>query len=147
MYFDGDIFRASGFTRHHAHINIQTKRKQSVNCAVIRQHKVVTYVEYRAVSGVFHNIDPPPSLHPASVTSPRTIRLGGTHSILEDARHWIGLLQYNPSAVYSHLLILLVRRQERRRRRPNSSEAAQFKPRRKPEERLPPPNRLTAQSQ
>jgi hypothetical protein len=24
-------------------------------------HKVITYVEYRAVSGIFHNIDPPPS--------------------------------------------------------------------------------------
>jgi hypothetical protein len=23
-------------------------------------HKVITYVEYRAVSGIFHNIDPPP---------------------------------------------------------------------------------------
>ncbi len=35
-------------------------------------HKVITYVEYRAVSGVFQNIDPPPPLHPASVSSPRT---------------------------------------------------------------------------
>ncbi len=26
-------------------------------------HKVLTYVEYRAVSGVFQNIDPPPPLH------------------------------------------------------------------------------------
>jgi hypothetical protein len=31
-----------------------------------------TYVEYRAVSGVFQNIDPPPPLHPANVSSPRT---------------------------------------------------------------------------
>ncbi len=35
-------------------------------------HKVLTYVEYRAVPGVFQNIDTPPSLHPASVSSPRT---------------------------------------------------------------------------
>jgi hypothetical protein len=35
-------------------------------------HKVLTYEEYRAVSGVFQNIDPPPLLHPASVSSPRT---------------------------------------------------------------------------
>jgi hypothetical protein len=35
-------------------------------------HKVLTSVEYRAVSGVFQNIDPPPPLHPASVSSPRT---------------------------------------------------------------------------
>jgi len=38
------------------------------------------YVEYRAVSGVFQNIDPHPLLHPASVSSPRTKGEGGTHS-------------------------------------------------------------------
>ena len=35
-------------------------------------HKVLTYIlyiEYRAVSGVFRTIDPPPPLHPASVSS------------------------------------------------------------------------------
>ncbi len=62
--------------------------------------------EYRAVSGVFQNIDPPPPFHPASVSSPPHQRRGGTHSlggegvgvnISEDARYWIGLLQYNPS--------------------------------------------------
>jgi hypothetical protein len=53
-------------------------------------HKVLKYIVYRAVSGVFRSIDPPPPLHPASVSSPRT-------NISEDARHWIGLLQYNPS--------------------------------------------------
>jgi hypothetical protein len=36
------------------------------------RHKVLTYVEYRAVSRVFKNIDPHPPLHPASVSSPRT---------------------------------------------------------------------------
>jgi hypothetical protein len=30
------------------------------------------YVEYRAVPGVFRTIDPPPPLHPASVSSLRT---------------------------------------------------------------------------
>jgi hypothetical protein len=35
-------------------------------------HKVLTYVEYRAVSGVFQNIYPHPPFHPASVSSPRT---------------------------------------------------------------------------
>jgi hypothetical protein len=46
---------------------------------VIWGHKVLTYVEYRAVSGVFQNIDPPPPLHPASVSSPRT-KGGGVHT-------------------------------------------------------------------
>jgi hypothetical protein len=46
----------------------------------ILMHKVLTYVEYRAVFGVFQNIDSPPPLHPASV-SPRT-KGGGVHSTL-----------------------------------------------------------------
>ncbi len=65
------------------------------------KHKVLTYIEYRAVSGVFRP------------GGGRTHSLGGqyfgrrqTHSlevnISEDARHWIGLLQYNPSMGTSH---------------------------------------------
>ncbi len=69
--------------------------------------KVLTYVEYRAVSGVFQNIDPPPPLHPASVSSPApnaggyTLagRWGVGVNILEDAGHWIGLLLYNLSTL------------------------------------------------
>ncbi len=38
------------------------------------------HIEYRAMPGVFRSIDPPPPLHPASVSSPRTKRGGGTHS-------------------------------------------------------------------
>jgi len=57
------------------------------------------------VSGVFQTTDLPPPLHPAGVSSPRT--KGGVHTrravrgvnILEDARHWIGLLQFNPSTI------------------------------------------------
>jgi hypothetical protein len=76
-------------------------------------HKVLTYIEYRAVSGVFRTIDPHPPLPLASVSSPRTKDGGRTHSpggegvgvnISEDARHWIGLLQYNPSTVLTHSL-------------------------------------------
>ncbi len=65
------------------------------------------------MSGIFQNIDPPPPLHPASVSSPRTKGGGeeGVHTrravrgwrvnILEDARHWIGFLQYNISTIKS----------------------------------------------
>ncbi len=70
--------------------------------------KVLTHIEYRAVFGVFRTIEPPPPLRAASVP-PHTIGGGGKHSsggegvlgvnILEDARHWIGLLQYNPSTL------------------------------------------------
>jgi hypothetical protein len=64
-------------------------------------HKVITYVEYRIMSGVFQN-DPPHPLPPASVSFPCTT---GTHgegwgfNILEDAGHWIGLFQNNPSTI------------------------------------------------
>ncbi len=50
-----------------------------------RFHKVLTYIEYRAVSGVFRTTDPPPPLHPASVSSPRT--KGGGYTI---AGRWRG---------------------------------------------------------
>jgi hypothetical protein len=73
-----------------------------------RMHKVLAYIEYRAVSGVFRTIDPPPPLPLASAFSPRT-KGGGVHNrrglkgcgvnISEDARHWISLLQYNPSTI------------------------------------------------
>ncbi len=66
-------------------------------------HKVLTYIEHRAVSGVFLTFDPPPPVHPASVSSPRT-KGGGVHTrravrgwgvnISEDAGHWIGLSKY-----------------------------------------------------
>jgi hypothetical protein len=46
--------------------------------AMLLVHKVLTYTEYRAVSGVFKTIDPPPPLHPASVSSLRTKSGGGT---------------------------------------------------------------------
>ncbi len=63
-------------------------------------HKVLTYVECRAVSDVFQNIDtPPPSPTSGCVLPPKT-KAGGTHlpggegvNILEDASHRIGLLQ------------------------------------------------------
>ena len=45
-------------------------------------HKVLTYIEYRAVSGVFRTPPSPTQLHPASVSSPRTKGEAGryTHS-------------------------------------------------------------------
>ncbi len=43
-------------------------------------HKVLTYIEYRAVSGVFR-IDPTPPLHPASASSPRTKCGGGGYTL------------------------------------------------------------------
>jgi len=70
-------------------------------------HKVLTYVECRAVPGVFQNIDPPPPSPPSVCVLPPHQRREGTHSpggegdggvnILEDASHRIGLLQSNLS--------------------------------------------------
>ncbi len=48
-----------------------------VGAALSRDHKVFTYVECRAVSGVFQNIDLPPPLHPASVSSPQSTYFTG----------------------------------------------------------------------
>jgi hypothetical protein len=68
------------------------------------RHKVHTYIEYRAVSGVFRTIDPPHPLSTQRLCPPpapkgytRRAVLGWGVNILEDARHWSGLLQYNPS--------------------------------------------------
>ncbi len=46
---------------------------------ISKKQKVLTYVKYRAVSGVFQNIDPPPPLPLASVPYPRT-KGGGLHT-------------------------------------------------------------------
>jgi hypothetical protein len=64
------------------------------------QSTYILYIEYRAVSGVFQNIDPPP-LHPASVGGE-----GEEGKFSEDARHWIGLLEYNVFTVSTHKNIL-----------------------------------------
>ncbi len=85
----------------------KTSSTWKANITVGADHKVLTYIEYRAESGVFRTIDLPPPLHPASASSPltkggevHTRRAGrgwGGVNISEDARHWIGLLQYKPS--------------------------------------------------
>jgi hypothetical protein len=75
--------------------------------------RVLTYKEYRAVSGVFRTKllnppPPPPFFQPASESSART-KGGGVHARRavrgwginksEDTRHRIGHLQYNPSSL------------------------------------------------
>ncbi len=64
-------------------------------------HKVLTYIEYKAVSGVFRTIEPPPLLHPVSVSSPApgggyTLagRWGGGGSIFQKTPD-IGLASYS----------------------------------------------------
>ncbi len=51
-------------------------------------HKILTYVEYRAVSCVFQDISPHPPLHPASVSSPRT--KGGGYTLAGRAVRGVG---------------------------------------------------------
>jgi len=55
--------------RSRRHESIIDRRGYS-NLSNALWHKVLTYIEYRAVSGVFRTIWPPPPLHPASVSSP-----------------------------------------------------------------------------
>ncbi len=52
---------------------------QAIDFLIDWTHKELTYLEYRAESDVFQNIDPHPPLLLASVSSPRT-KGGGTHS-------------------------------------------------------------------
>jgi hypothetical protein len=51
-------------------------------------HKVITYVEYRAVSGIFHSIDPPPPPTPLRecVLPPHQSRIG-VHT-RQEVRGW-----------------------------------------------------------
>jgi hypothetical protein len=74
-------------------------------------HKELTYVVVESSK----ILTPHPPLHAASMPSPRT-KAGGTHSpggggggvnILEDARHRIGLLQYNLSTLLSNGCVVL----------------------------------------
>jgi hypothetical protein len=51
-------------------------------------HKVLTYIEYIAVSGVFRTIDPPPPLPLASASSPRTKGLVYTLHTRRAMRGW-----------------------------------------------------------
>ncbi len=84
--------------------------------------KILTYIEYRTVSGVFRTIDPPtPPLHLASVSSPRTKgggytlaeRWGGGGSIFRYFRRrqtldWPLTVQYNPSTAAVHKICMRV---------------------------------------
>jgi hypothetical protein len=72
-------------------------------------HKVLSYVEYRAVSCVFQNIDPPRPSPPSECVLPPHQRRGVLHTrravrgvnILEDASHRIGLLQPYLSTIWT----------------------------------------------
>jgi hypothetical protein len=95
----GRRYRVPGFLSSCPHW-VPPPPQPQPNVAPPPHTKLLTYVEYRAVSGVFQNIDFPPPLHPASVFRSVTHSPGGEGvggQFLEDARHWIGLLQYNPS--------------------------------------------------
>jgi hypothetical protein len=67
--------RPSGETQKlHARVSTPFSSRQPLSTPQreLALHKVLTYTEHRALSGVFRTIDPPPPLHPANVSSPRT---------------------------------------------------------------------------
>jgi hypothetical protein len=73
-------------------------------------HKVILFIEYRAVSGVFRTIDPQPPLHPASMSSPRT--KGGGYSLAGRKTPDIGLASIIPlrmhGSVIGHIALRLI---------------------------------------
>ncbi len=74
-------------------------------------HKVLTYIEYRAVSGVFQTIDPPPHLHPASCPPPAP-KAGGVHTGWA-VRGWGSIFRNTPDiglASYSNLFTSITMR-------------------------------------
>ncbi len=60
--------------------------KQSANGGTAQSTYI--YIEYRAVSGVFQNIDPPTLLQPGSVSSPPHQRRGGGVHTRRALRRW-----------------------------------------------------------
>ncbi len=76
-------------------------------------HKVLTYIEYRAVSGVFRTIDSPPPLHPASVSSPRSkgggVGWGGTVHTRRAVRSWGSIFRKTPNIGLASYCIISLR--------------------------------------
>ncbi len=81
----------------------------------IISHKVLTYVEYRAVSDVFQNIYPPTPLSSQRVCPPPAPNAEGTHSPGGEGDggsiYWktaaLGLASYNNLSALSDLTLLL----------------------------------------
>ncbi len=72
------MYRGLGFlAERERRDKIEKENQILLKLVYTREHKVLTYVEYRAVPGVFQDIDPHPPLHRASVSSPRTKGGGG----------------------------------------------------------------------
>jgi hypothetical protein len=74
-------------------------------------HKALTYVEYRAVSGVFQNIDPPtqrvcPPPAPKAGVGGGTHSPGGEGSIFWDARHIIVKVLLTVSSTINNRVIV-----------------------------------------
>ncbi len=63
-----------GLIQHHVSVNSARQREREGS-----EHKVLTYKENRAVSGVFQTIDPPPP-STQQVCPPLAPKAGGTHS-------------------------------------------------------------------
>ncbi len=90
----------------HIHVSVSDLYIPRIGPHISLQQK-----EANPMSGVLRTIDPPPPLPLASVSSPRA-KGGGVHTrravswwgvnISENARHWIGLSQYNPSTGIRH---------------------------------------------
>ncbi len=75
-------------------------------------HKVLTYIEYRAVSGVFRPellTPPPPPLHPASVFSPRIKDGGYTIHTRRAVKGWGSIFRKTPGIELTSYSIIPLR--------------------------------------
>ncbi len=72
----GHVTKLHIFGTHVTHSSCQFAIRLFLMLTVLLyNHKVLTYVEYRAVSGVFQNIDPPPPSPPSECALPMALPL------------------------------------------------------------------------
>jgi hypothetical protein len=90
-------------------VNCQRNRLTLVTLPMQPQSRVLTCKEYRAVSGVFRTIYPPPPPHPASVSSSRT--KGGGYTLAGRCGGGVSIFRKTPDIGLASYSIISLRMQ------------------------------------